>query len=87
MVWFPFPSNLVSYDAVNRNKVPICQLSLFISLSLTTCFGPYRPSSGEDIQLMLYEDYSHYNGSTVRTQLDVTQNRSQRTYSYFSDYY
>jgi hypothetical protein len=31
---------LASYDAVNRNKVPICQLSLFI-FPLTTCFGPY----------------------------------------------
>jgi hypothetical protein len=69
--------NLASYDAVNRNRVPICQLSLFIFLSLTTCFGPYRPSSGENIQLMLYEDYSYYHGSTVRTQLDV------RLYWYF----
>jgi hypothetical protein len=44
--------NLVFYDAVNRNKVPICQLSLFIFLPLTTCFGPYRPSSCENIQLI-----------------------------------
>jgi hypothetical protein len=64
-------SNLVSYDAVNRNKVPICQLSLFIFLPLTTCFGPYRPSSGENIQFMLYEDYSYYHGSAERTQPDV----------------
>jgi hypothetical protein len=39
--------------------------------SLTTCFGPYRPSSGENIQLMLYKDYSYYHGSAVSTQLDV----------------
>jgi hypothetical protein len=64
-------SNLASYDAVNSNKVPICQLSLFIFLPLTKCFGPYRPSSGENIQSMLYEDYSYYHGSAVRTQLDV----------------
>jgi hypothetical protein len=63
--------DLASYDAVNRNKVPIRQLSPFIFLPLTTCFGPYRPSSGENIQLMLYEDYSYYHGSAVHTQLDV----------------
>jgi hypothetical protein len=66
-----FLIKLASHDAVNRNKVPICQLSLFIFLPLTTCSGPYGPSSGENIQLMLYEDYSYYNGSAVRTQLDV----------------
>jgi hypothetical protein len=39
---------LVPYDAVNRNKVSIRQLSLFyFSFLLTTCFGPYGPSSGE----------------------------------------
>jgi hypothetical protein len=44
---------------------------LFLFFPLTTCFGPYRPSSGENIQLPLYEDYSYYHGSAVRTQLDV----------------
>jgi hypothetical protein len=39
---------LVPYDAVNHNKVSIRQLHLFLfSFSLTTCFGPYGPSSGE----------------------------------------
>jgi hypothetical protein len=38
---------------------------------LTTCFGPYRPSSGENIQLMLYKDYFYYHGSAVHTELDV----------------
>jgi hypothetical protein len=37
---------LVSYDAVNRNKVSI-RLLVFIFFFLTTCFGPYGPSSGE----------------------------------------
>jgi hypothetical protein len=39
---------LVPYDAVNRNKVTIRQLPLFyFFFLLTTCFGPYWPSSGE----------------------------------------
>jgi hypothetical protein len=39
---------LVPYDAVNSNKVSIRQLPLFyFSFLLTTCFGPYGPSSGE----------------------------------------
>jgi hypothetical protein len=38
---------LVPYDSVNRNKVSIRQLPLFYFPSFTTCFGPYRPSSGE----------------------------------------
>jgi hypothetical protein len=38
---------LVPYDAVNRNNVSIRQLPLLFSFSLTTCFGPYGPSSGE----------------------------------------
>jgi hypothetical protein len=41
---------LVPCDAANRNKVSICQLPLFLFIfpfSLTTCFGPYGPSSGE----------------------------------------
>jgi hypothetical protein len=37
---------LVPYDAVNHNKASTRQLP-FISFSLTTCFGPYGPSSGE----------------------------------------
>jgi hypothetical protein len=39
---------LVLYDAVSRNKVSIRQLPFFLfSFSLTTCFGPYGPTSGE----------------------------------------
>jgi hypothetical protein len=37
---------LVPYDDVDRNKVSIRQL-VFIFSFLTTCFGPYGPSSGE----------------------------------------
>jgi hypothetical protein len=47
---------LVPYDAVNRNKVSTCQLPLF-----------YFPSHS----LHVSKDYSYYNGSAVRTQLDV----------------
>jgi hypothetical protein len=40
--------NLVSYDAVNRNKVfNTSTLPFYFFFLLTTCFGPYRPSSSE----------------------------------------
>jgi hypothetical protein len=67
-----FLGQLVPYDAVNRNKVSIRQLPLFnFSFLLTTCFGPYGPFSGWDVQLDVSKDYSYYNGSVVRTQFDV----------------
>jgi hypothetical protein len=37
----------------------------------TTYFSSYGPSSGEYIQLDVSKDYSYYNGSVVRTQLNV----------------
>jgi hypothetical protein len=40
-----FLTNLVSYEAVNRNKVSTVNSHFLFSLA--TCFGPYRPSSGE----------------------------------------
>jgi hypothetical protein len=38
---------LVPCDSVNRNKVSIRHSLFFYFPSLTTCFGPYGPSSGE----------------------------------------
>jgi hypothetical protein len=35
-------SNLVSYEAINRNKVPICQISLFIFLPTHYMFRPLQ---------------------------------------------
>jgi hypothetical protein len=61
---------LVLYDAVNRNKVSI-QLLLFIFLLTHYMFRPLRAILRWDIQLDFYKDYSYYNGSAVRTQLDV----------------
>jgi hypothetical protein len=59
-------SNLVSYDAVNRNKVSIRQLSLFIfssySLHVSASTGHLQVRYTIDI----YKDYSYYNGSVVR---------------------
>jgi hypothetical protein len=63
--------NLVSYDAVNRNKVSIRQLSLFIfsSYSLHVSAPTGHPQVRNTIDV--YKDYSYYNGSVVRTQLDA----------------
>jgi hypothetical protein len=63
---------LVPYDAVNRNKVSIRQLPLFFIFLLTHyMFLPLRAILRWDIQLMFTKDYFYYNGSVVRTQLDV----------------
>jgi hypothetical protein len=55
-------SNLVSYDAVNRNKVSIRQLSLlFPSHSLHVSAPTGHPQVRYTIDV--YKDYSYYNGS------------------------
>jgi hypothetical protein len=61
--WFP-------YDAVNRNKVSIRQLSLLFLLT-HYMFRPLQAILRWDIQLDVSKDYTYYNGSVVRTQLDV----------------
>jgi hypothetical protein len=45
--------------------------SLLFSFSLTTCFGPYGPSSGEIYNQIFLMDYFYYNGSVARTQFDA----------------
>jgi hypothetical protein len=62
---------LVPYDAVNRNKVSICQLPLFYfpSYSLHVSAPMGHPQVRYTIDVS--KDYSFYNGSAVRTQLDV----------------
>jgi hypothetical protein len=63
---------LVPYDAVDRNKVSVRQLPLFLFFLLTHyMFRPLRAILRLDIQLDVSKDYSYYNGSAVRTQLDV----------------
>jgi hypothetical protein len=64
-------NQLVPYDAVNRNKVSIRQLPLFIFLLTHYMFRPLRAILRRDIQLDVFKDYSYYNGSVARTQLDV----------------
>jgi hypothetical protein len=62
---------LVPYDTVNRNKVSIRQLPLFFiflhSLHVSAPTG--HPHVRYTIRYL--KDYSYYNGSAVRTQLDV----------------
>jgi hypothetical protein len=68
---FKWTLRLVPYDAVNRNKVSICQLSLFYfsSYSLHVSAPTSHPQVRYKIDVS--EDYSYYNGSVVRTQLDL----------------
>jgi hypothetical protein len=60
---------LVPYDTVNRNKVSIRQLSLFYSYSLHVSAPTGHPQVRYTIDV--FKDYSYYNGSVARTQLDV----------------
>jgi hypothetical protein len=62
---------LVPYDAVNRNKVSIRQLLLFIFLLTHYMIRPLRAIFRWGIQLDVFKDYFYYNGSVARTQLDV----------------
>jgi hypothetical protein len=46
--------------------------SLLFSFSLTTCFGPYGPSSGEIYTIRYFNGlFFYYNGSVARTQFDA----------------
>jgi hypothetical protein len=45
--------------------------SLLFSFSLTTCFGPYGPSSGEIYNYIFLMDYFYYNGSVARMKFDA----------------
>jgi hypothetical protein len=72
---FPFTrsiqcTGLVSYDAVNRNKASIRQLPFISSHSLhvSAPTGHLQVRYAIDVHI----DYSYYNGSVVRTQLDVS---------------
>jgi hypothetical protein len=64
-------SNLVSHDAVNRNKASTRQLSPFILSSHSLYVS--APTGHLQVRYIIdvYKDYSYYNGSAVRTQLDV----------------
>jgi hypothetical protein len=60
--FFMTPSIATKFQYVN---------SLLFSFSLTACFGPYGPSSGEICNEIFLMDYFYYNVSLARTQFDV----------------
>jgi hypothetical protein len=60
---------IIYYDlfggSVNRNNVLNCLYFVILFLCITTCFGPYGPSSG-GIYTVTYGSYYAYNGSVFR---------------------